>query len=416
MKIPLLAVAVLVLAASCTSGTSGIFASLEREQKIVSLGGLSTTASVTSMAELTGVTPHLYFLTGGQNLFTKQAGTVTWNSTTVAGNSQVAAVGSVGGPGSSNSETVYAVANSTLYKTIDGSNWNVVPLTGSDFAFNLVPIRNSDGVSSTELLVVAQQNDSYSNNAGDAGSTPDNVDVYIISAAGSLSNPISIQYSVQQTFTNPNTPFEGISAPVLTAVKLTTNSYYFADETYIWYCNGTSASLVNVGGSAPNTGYQGLLYLLNTTNNAVTNTLYLSTMSINTTGGSLYSATPSGTTLNFALIPYSGGAVYVNSRPVWLTQLLYETEFNTLWIATGASTAYQGTGYIEYNPSNTDIYIPPSTTDSSNYNSSVLPTSAVGVLWADHETTTTYFLGTLSQGLWAWNGTTNTSDPTWTQQ
>ena len=63
---------VLILAASCTSGTEGIFASLEREQKIVSAGGLNTKATVTHMAELNG----RYYAAGGGSLFQRAAQTL----------------------------------------------------------------------------------------------------------------------------------------------------------------------------------------------------------------------------------------------------------------------------------------------------------------------------------------------------
>jgi len=380
--------AVLILATSCSAGTSGIFASIEREQKVVSLGGISKTATVTSMAELTSVSPHLYFATGGRSLFIRSAGTVPWNKTTVDGKPQVIAVGSTGGPaGAHPVETIFAVAangdgsGATLYKYDQASGlWPSVPGLGGDTPSGLVPIRTSDGYTNDELLLVTY-----------VGSPPSYQNVYVINNSGVLGPSINLASGLGSLSAN-------VTSAVFTGV-----TYYFASESYLWSSDGTTANKVATSGGAIH-GYKGLLYF--------GGTLYLSTISKDSSGGGLYSATlPS---LSFTGIGGSSNNESVKSSsgsPVSFAQFLFNTTNNSIWVATGATTLTEGTGYMEFTPGSSTLQTTPNT-DSNNYNSTVLPNSAVGVLFADHESTTSpnYFLGTFSQGLWGW------SNRTWIQQ
>ncbi len=394
--------AVCLVAASCTSGTSGIFASIEREQKVVSLGGIAATATVTSMAELTRGS-HQYFLTGGQSMFTRLINTVTWNKMLVAGSSQVSAVGSVGAIGN---ETIFAVASNVLYSSTDGSTWTAVPLLQGDIPADLLPVRNADGVSNDQLIVVTY-------NTAVTGQ-PSYQDVYLIDATGTVNaNPVNLLASVNNLI-SPDS-LNGLSANPISAVYtgalgVTGSPYYLASQNYLWRINSTFNAATTITVTGVSYGYQGLLYL------SRNSTLYLSTMSNAGSGGGLYLInSPSANTLAFTAL-VTNQKVTVN--PVWFTQFLYNTVNNSLWIATGSSSSNQGNGYAEYTLSTAGFSTTPST-NTDNYNSTVLPTSAVGVLWPDHESANwsnpNYFLGTLSQGLWLWSGT-GSATPTWTQQ
>ncbi len=392
MKYPffLLLLAILILATGCSPGTEGIFASIEREQKVQSLGGMNKYATITSMAELTASTPHRYFATGGRALFTRPLGAVQWDQMKVGGNAEILSVGSVTdalGTG----KAVFAIAGGTLWQNTNGTEagWTSVFSTiasGGDTPVTLIPIRSTDGKWSQELLVVTTNvSNSYQNvyriNTTDGTTMNVTAPLNLASAAG----------------------MGTLSTGVTSAATDGTN-YYLVNQSFLWTVNSsfTSATKITVSG-VDHVAYQGVLYL--------GTTLYLSTMSNAGSGGGLYTVgSPSGGGFSFGKLTSDSTEVDKNSYPVWFTQFLYNQRNTSIWIATYSSTYTQGTGYMEY--SSGTLHTTPITSEN-NYNSTVLPTSAVGVLFADYEGPN-YFLGTLSQGLWQWSGTG--SSATWVQQ
>lgn len=367
LRIVFTALAALILAASCTSGTEGIFASIEREQKIVSLGGLNKSATVTHMAELSGK----YYATGGRALFSRStaAGTSTWDKSTVGGFTEVAAVGVAG-------TKVWSVAGGNLYSSPDGSSWTKVNLAGGDAVYDLVPVMKNDGFTSTELIVVC-------------GDTASHEFVYKIDNTATI---------------GPRVDLSG--TPVISAVAsavFTGTEYYLASESYVWNLNSSFAAptAVTVTG-APVSGFAGLL--------VHGSKLYLSTVSLGTTGGGLYSAaSASGTSLTFAAIKTN--AQTTTGKTVTFGSMLYNAVNASLWVATGASTVVEGTGYAEVsNLSTTPSYSLIPTTNSNNYNSSSLPTSSVSALFRGSDLS--YYVGTVAHGLWVWNASTQV----WSQQ
>jgi hypothetical protein len=380
-----------LFAASCSPGTEGIFASIEREQKVQSLGGMNKYATITSMAEMTSVTPHRYFATGGQALFTRNYGVVQWDKTTVGGYSTVAAVGTVGAFGS---EKAFAIANGQLWVTSDGATWNTVSV-GTDTPYDLIPIRDNGGQFNSEILLVTFHNEPSTNQ-------PSYQYVYKIDTSGSVTGPVNLLVGSAASL-------NGLSSNVSSAVNDGSN-YYLVNQNYLWKIASFSGSAVQISVSStdgwPTHNLQGILFL------SSSNTLYLSTMSNANNGGAIYSITytPPSVATSFAFTPLATG-ISKNSYPVWFTQFLYNQRNTSLWIATYASTYVQGTGYMEY--ASGSLSTTPNTSEN-NYNSTVLPTSAVGVLYADHESAPNYFLGTLAQGLWQWSG--SGSSATWVQQ
>lgn len=377
----LLALTSVLVLASCT-GSDGIFASIEDEEKIVSLGGLSETATVTHMAEST--TLGMYFAAGGRALFSRSSdsSTTDWDSSTVGGSDEVIAVGTTGG------STVWAVASEKLWKSTDGSSWTEVPLsTSTDAVYDLVPIRTGDGYSSTELLVVTKDTDDSINRA------------YRIGSDGTTFSAVSL---VGTTNSGGTISITSLRYPVVSAVFDGTD-YYLVNENYLWRVNSSfsSASVVDVSG--PTSGYRGLIYVDD-------QGFYLTTRSNGTTGGGIYTSAVGGDSISFTTIVSDADK---NSVPLSFGSLLYNEENLSLWVATeAAEDTYEGQGYVEVTLP--DDYDSEPRTDSNNYESSDIVTSAVGTFFLASDGT--YFLGTVAHGLWTWEWAGTDDDSTWSQQ
>jgi len=367
-----------LLAASCTSGTEGIFASIEREQKVVALGGLSSTASVTSMAELSGQ----YFATGGKALFARSTatGTTKWTNATVGRNTQVVAVGTAGGK-------LFAIAGGVLYRAVDASVavtdlvWNAVDLGSGDTAENLVPVRQGDGVTSNELIVVSNTSGVHNNIYRLEGTSG------ALSAAIVL--PVVAPFGVQSAI------FDG-------------TNYYLLSETSITRMTSSLVATEVLKSNVYGHDFAGILYLNGTS--AVGNHAgyYLTTMSNASVGGGLYKAT---TMPSFSALTTS---IQISSNPASLGTMLYNKDNDHVWIGTVAANAVtEGRGYVEIVLSSDTLSTVPFT-GSNNYTSTVLPTSAVGLLF--RSSTGLYFLGTIANGLWTWNSTGTATTSTWSQQ
>lgn len=367
---------------SCSSSTEGIFASIEREQKIVSLGGLSETATVTSMAELGG-TVNRYFASGGKALFSRSTDTSskTWHKSTVS-SSPVASVGAVHG----GVERLFAVAEGKLYWSADGSTWTLqTGLDAEDRAEALVPLRKGDGYSNNELIVVVSTSASYRK-------------VYRIDSSGALSSAIVLST-------------ENLSAPIHSAATDGSNDY-LASESNLWQLTGalTVTSVATSQGSGLD--FSGILYLDSGVESGAFEGFYITTFSRGRSGGGLYKATTSTTPWSFSGLE-TGVKAASNSNPVGFGGLLYNSANKSLWLATGATTDVEGAGYMEYLLS-TATFLQSPRTNASNYTSSGLPSMAVGTLF--RSSSELYFLGTVAHGLWLWDATGTSTDRKWSQQ
>lgn len=368
---------------SCSSSTEGIFASIEREQKIVSLGGLSETATVTSMAELGG-TVDRYFATGGKALFSRSTDTSTrrWTNSTVAGQ-EVASIGAVHG----SVERLFAVAGGKLYGSDNGSQWSAIDgLDSGDRAEALVPVRRDDGVSNEELMVVTSTSSAYRK-------------VYRIDNSAGLSAAIILSS-------------EKLAAPVHSAVLAGTD-VFLASETHLWKL-ATDLSVTSVANSAIlGHDFSGILYLGSGVESGAYEGFYITTLSRGNSGGGLYKAKTDTDPWGFTGLE-TGVESTLNGDPVGLGSILYNEENKSLWIATGAATNSEGAGYMEYILSS-DSFLRTPRTNPSNYTSSNLASMAVGTLF--RSSSGLYFLGTASHGLWLWDSAAaNSTDRTWSQQ
>jgi len=398
--------AVLVLATSCTAGSEGIFATIEKEQKVVTSGNLNTAATVTRMAELitnTTTNAGVLLVSGGEAAFTKSNSTSvnTWGTSSVGQHGNVAAVGVAG-------STAYAVAGGGLYQSTDGSNWSAGPsLAAGDTPYDLIPIRNPDGVTSNKLILVTMI--SYTDPNNSSVTIYQYGRIYLLTSGGLSATPI--------TLTDPTGASSALGDPVISAAIDDGSNYYLASNSYLWYWNGTQTTVAATTNFPSNTGFGGLIYLgtpYGTT--TLINRLYVSTgiKSGTTTGGGIYvSAVTSGSpSANWGTITQG---TTTSNLPVAFGQFLYNNINNSLWIATRntTGTSQQGTGYMEYTLSSSSFSTTPST-NSSNYSSSGLSTYAVGCLFYSLNGGGLYYLGTRSHGLWYWNETGNSSNP-WTQ-
>lgn len=443
------ALAALSVLVSCTNGSSGIFAGLEVEQKVTSTGGLSTTASVTHIAESRPLSG--YYITGGQSLFLKGYSASVWGRTTIPANTSatIYAVGTTGVTTSGDGETdsaygtnVWVVAGGVLYMTTTGTTWTAQTLSGGETPIDLIPVRmGSDGYSTTELIVVTQvaMNSLYNTNhfyfINDSATAP------------TIYGPFVLQTSSDTTGAN------GLTYPILSAVNTgattsstTTAPYYFMSANYIWAWGGpttawgtettnstvtayaTTAATASASSSAttitaavhpvavsvgtPSTDFGGIFYYggylyLGTTRHAGT-----------TTGGGIYSAGSSAlSTSSISFSTIKTNAENSSGYPISFGQWIYNDTNGDFWIATGASTTYEGTGYVEFSQDGSgggSLATTPNT-NSSNYTSSLLYEYAVGSLFrAYNGGSGLYYLGTLAHGLWYWNESGNSTNP-WTQ-
>lgn len=359
--LPLLAA--IGLLASCTSGTEGIFASLEREQKIISLGGLSPSATVTSMAESGGK----YYATGGKALFSRSTTGTTWDKSTVGGSTEVQAVGVT-------ASDLWAVANRTLYRLVVDT-WTPVAVPGTLAAIDLIPVRSANGHATSELVLVTDD--------GGKANTVFRISGPTVGGALDLKGA-----------------FADLSAETQTVTSAATDgtNYYLACESFLWKVDSgfTAATRPAISG-IPISGYRGLIYF--------SGTLTVSTRSNGTGGGGLYQITDTTqTTWAFTAI---ASDVKVDSNPVSFGQFMANATNSSIWVATESTTTQEGNGYMELD--GTVLSTTPNT-DQSNYKSSILPKSAVGTFF--RSSTAEYFLGTVAHGLWSWNPAAKT----WSQQ
>lgn len=411
---PLFGVLALTLA-SCTAGSDGIFASIEKEKKVVHTGNLSTTATVTHMTEFNDK----YYATGGRALFVRDTSSTTWSSvTSVAPASTVTHYfTAVGSTGTTNATTdtppagadpyLYAIANTgetstnALYYSGDGTNWYKVDL-GSYTPSALVPVRNNDGQTSDEVLVTSSGYDH----------------VWILTVATDPSQSLAASAinlanaTAQTTSGTVDAPGANpITAAAKTSASGTHTGYYFANESFVFSSyNPAGANLAAVTLGSGYKGFTGVLYLA-TTASSVPAGLYLTTKSKSDTGGGLYrlaGTISTGSTASTVTTLISDKTL--SGYPVSFDQMLLST--SGLWIGTGPGTTtsgYEGYGYANYNSSDGFSIDPPDGTDSSNFTSSDLNTYAIPLLYKA-PTAGDYFIGTSAHGLWRW------ASSSWEQQ
>jgi len=385
--IALASAAVLVLlAASCTQNDGGIFAGIESEQKVVSLGGLNKYASVFSMAEDTSATPKVYYAAGGKALFSRDADATTWNAGTVGGSSEVNAVGEAG-------TTVWAVAGGKLYQRSAGS-WTVQPVSGGETVTNLVPVIDADGITVVGQYVVTKSTaGSYSK-------------IYRISSTGTLNT------NAAQLVTGATLPVGSatvdIPAPGITSAVATDGSHdVVLSRSFLWDIATPDASPAVDGfrpaGSVPNSEYAGLLYLGSATK------LFVSVSSNSTTGGGIYYATlAAGSAAAAATFSSAvdGTDLTYSSKAVSPAQMRYLSGTTSLWVGTVSGNAtYEGNGVLEVKGTtgSPTVSVTPSTSlvTSSNYSSTGLSVVSTPVIYRTSDGTV--FLGTAAHGLWKWN-------------
>ena len=422
LPLPALA-AVLALAASCTSGTSGIFASIEREQAIVSNGGLSKTATITTVAQLNG-TVNKYFATGGKSLFTRSTDptATAWTATTVKGNSQVTSVGSTAdptqtapvSPASYTPHAVYAVAGGTLWVTTDGDNWGTPvfasgsgSLGANDVPATLVPIVRADGYTSTDLVLVTG-NSTLGVTDSDGAAVAVYPHVYVIQGGSTdtLVGPLNL--------TTDGTTIAGHQ--LAAAVDDGTN-YWLLDAASLWKApkSGLAASTLNASTTWPSSvSPKAFLSLID-----VNGTFFLGT-NVNTgSGGSIYSTNAPDTGSSWTAIT-NGSAVTTStgSYPVSFGCFLLNPQTGHLWVGSASSgNSVVGNGYMEITGlGGTPALNKGSVVDSNvdNYSSSSLSTQFVGSLFwgTNQDGTHNLFLGTMAFGLWSWAPSTEK----WSQQ
>ena len=395
------AAALLLLLASCTQGTSGIFASVEREKRVTSTGGLSSDATVTHMAQFSvmvgSVATSTYFIAGGGALFHRTYTETDWHSQTINFNGHVynhfMGVGLVD---DGTTPTLYAIANydstssNKLFRSTDGTTWNVVPLLSTQAAGTLVAVHEDNGFASKRLLLNVSQ--------ANPGDDPTYQYVYVISTGGAVDLTTATAVSLGST------PY---TFPVTGATYDSNQSlYYFVNAFVLFESNGSTATAVTGGIVNSNTDFQDVMVLnpaLDGTNNAI----------ISSQRGALYWGVLSG-------ISWTDGASHTNlidssSDRIRFGQMIYESLAGNqrVWIGTLNGVTAAGAGFASL--TNTWGYSvqPPSGTDTDNYNSTVLPTSQILMFYKDTANPpNNYFAGTASEGLWKWSPT----DQTWSQE
>jgi hypothetical protein len=369
---------VLVLAASCTAATDGIFATVESEKKTVDTGNLSNYATITHMTEFGGQ----YYVAGGKALFHRGINASDWTSLAKI-NGTTANFVAVG----STSTRLYAVINTgasatnALYSSTDGTAWTNAGLTYTPYS--MVPVRSGiDGQTSTELVVSSATSDTLTLLSGTTVTS-----VTLTSAEGAAGNAISAA-----------------------AYSTVSSKYYLVNDSFLISAGASLASpTIETGVPDPSTyghGYQGVLVTGSGAN------LYLSNRSNSTTGAFLFKATVSGSGLTTWGVVSTSGYTY-SGYPVSFSQLFQGPSY--VWIGTGAGTSnsgYQGYGYGTTDGSSLN-FMPALGTDSSNFTSTALNTYAIQAFFKA-PTNGTYFLGTDAHGLWAWN--TSGSSNLWEQQ
>lgn len=384
-----LALAVL-LAASCTQATGGIFAGIESEQKVVSLGGMNKYASIFSMAEdTTTAADPTYYAAGGKLLFSKTASATVWTGSPVGGSSDVAAVGAV-------ANVVYAVANGTLYKLITGV-WTAQTLAGGEAAENLVPVIGPDGHSVVGLYVVTLD--------ATAGYTK----LYRINASGALgASSISLLGGALPAATS--LPAPGITSAVATGTTEATQTDIVADRSYLWDISTLTATPTVTcyrPTGAPGSEYAGLLYV--NTAGGSEQKLLLSVSSNASTGGGIYYATVAAnagaSAATFATAGSGSNLTYGSSSKA-VSPAEMRLVSGSVWVGTVSGNAtYEGNGILQVSglSGTPSVSVTPSTSivTSSNYASTYLYEYATPVIF--QTSLNTVFLGTAAHGLWKWN-------------
>ncbi len=387
------AAAALLVLASCTQGSQGIFASIEREQKIKSAGGLSKVATVTHMAELNG----RYYIAGGAALFQRSSTEAKWHPTEdlPAGYRQVM---SVGRAGDVTTGVLYAVANqgSTATNALlsyNGTSWSVAALPDtSDRAFSLVPIHSPDGFTSDRLLLTVTPNSANSFQKA-----------YIIDSGGFQAT--AVDFGFAYGFPATGAAFDG------------TSGYYIANYDRVFYFNGattaevTGADLQPAGGATADAS-------------GFFDVILLPVADFGTWGGNPAVVSSTKSTLYWGSLNAGvwtqkaklSGVKDEGNSAVLFGPMIYQDQNATkyVWIGTLNATVQtvstnQGAGFASLTPAANAQFAefdlqPPKGTDKDNYNSSLLPLSQV---WSMTRTSNaTYYAGTAAQGLWNWKSTT----------
>jgi len=379
------AAAVLLVLASCSQGTEGIFASIEREQKIKSAGGMSKVATVTHMAELNG----RYYSAGGGALFQRASNEVKWHASFVSSLKNYKHVVSVGrvGPASPTGGTLYAIANldntdtNDLFSSTDGSNWFPVTVPGGNRAFSLVPIHNPDGFTSDQLVLTVTPTTAATYQT-----------VYILDSTGFK---YTVDLGFAYGFPVTGAAYEGSGV-----------NYYLVNNDRVFYYNGTVAPVTGSDLGIDH-GFSDVI-LLPTAGfpNWGANPAVVSSTKATLYWGSLNGGTWTQTSSVTGREDDNGSRVIFGS-------MLYQDQNaeKFLWITTlntssGSTSTNQGAGIASLsNATAADFQIqPPSGTDKDNFNSSFLSAAQV---WSLTRTSNGYYYaGTAAQGLWNWNPST----------
>lgn len=373
---------------SCSSATDGIFATIESEQKIVSNGNLSDTATVGHMVRFNSN----YYVSSGRLLYSRSVSdSNSWTGSTIDGSDEVQAVGTTDAGGK-----LWAVAGNALYSSTDGSTWTSVSLANSkDEPIDLVPIMSADGYSVYGLLVVTRDtsnNDSYSR-------------VYYIDASDSLQSTATALTGLTEASNSSTKTGTFISSEVTAAVYDGSSTFFFCNESYLFSTTDfTSTTKLLSISSGPETGYQGLLYLSSKSK------LYMTTLSVDTTGGGIYyanditGADPDSITWK----TIKSDAQSSSSYPVWFGNMIYNPAIGVIWIGTGYGTATYGNGFAQLTTSGTYSLIPTTTSlnSVSTYTSSDLYDAPVPTFFVDTSASNNAFIGTVAYGLWKWTSST----------
>jgi hypothetical protein len=407
------AFAAVLLLASCTQGTQGIFASIEREQKVKSNGGLSKVATVSHMAELPGATPpttSTYFIAGGGALFHRTHAETKWHSSSITYNgklySRFVAVGTVA---SSPDPTLYVVANrdatdsDLVFSSTDGENWTPVTLpdgsgTTPVVAEGLIPIRKDDGYSSDELLLTVTESSGTNQGAYDV--------VYRIDATNVLTQII---------LPGTTTPTDnGYVFPVRGAAVTGGNYYFIGNDGLYWWAAGPSATSLSATQGAmtdiKDNGFSDILLL-------ASNPLPYAPAGggtqvvLSSTKGAMYWGTLSGGTWTWE--SRKTGITGTGGDTAILGKMLYQNSTTPayVWVGTGNGIVYPGAGFVSLSAADLTVKLQaPAGTDKDNYNSTVLPTSQVLMFFRTSDGD--FYLGTGAEGLWKWTFPART----WSQQ
>ncbi len=424
------AIGVILLLVSCSQGTQGIFASIQREQKVKSNGGLSDGATVTHMAEFQGTGAASYYIAGGGTLFHRLTGATDWQPATISAGAtynRFMAVGSAGG----NTGTLWAVANydstgsNKLFSSPDGVNWTAYTGLGNVTPQNLIPIRKSDGYSSDSLLLTVTDNTS-----GSLSGSYDQVFIITSSTVGaSLAMP-AITATVGTTSTTTN----AYSFPITGAATDGSGYYYFINNDALYSYNG--GNITRIPGNSPmptdtselnGHGFYGIAVLPHGTLTGVGNGTTDLQAVITSTNGTVYWGTlNSGTWTYVNQVNGIKDKYYGQTVPMGTVILENQTNPAYVWMGTRNLVTNQGAGFVSLSTAGVYALQPPSGTDSDNYNSATtstittvssstvtsLATSQILLLFKASDGS--YFAGTATQGLWKWVASGATG--TWSQQ